>query len=788
MFRNYIKTAIRNMRKFKGYTFINIAGLAIGIACCILILLWVRDELSFDGFHEKADRLYRVVEQQYYAGGELFPVAVTPAPLAAALKDEIPEFVNAARITLSPRLLIRYGERMFYEDDIALADPSVFDLFSFRLVKGDPETALEKLNSIILTESMAEKYFGDEDPLNKDLKIGNMYDLTVTGVVENAPRNSHLQFNFIIPFEIIKMAGDPLDNWGNNSYFTYVELAENADAATAQEKITGFLQKHLPESSTTLHLQPLKRIHLYSDFTADVPGHGDIKYVYIFSLVALFVLIIACINFMNLTTARSGNRAKEVGMRKVTGAQKADIVMQFLGESMLFAFIAFLFALGLVLLLLPAFNALSGKELSLFTGESIDLLAALIGVAILTGLVSGSYPVLYLSSFQPVAVLKGTLRSGPRGSTFRRVLVVIQFSLSIFLIIATAIIHSQLEYIQNKKLGYDKDHVIYMRIGMNAVRYYEPFKREALTSPDILGIGWSGQLPAYIVNSTSSVNWPGKDPNESILMHNTAVDYDFIETMGMEIVAGRNFSLEFPTDEKEAFILNEEAARLLGEDSAVGKPFTLWDIKGKVIGVVKNFHFKSLNTHVEPLVIRLLKPQPYSFMFIRVRGENITASINYLEKTWRKIATVFPFEYQFLDDYYDRTYHAEQRMGKLFNAFTALAIFIACLGLLGLASFMAEQRTKEIGIRKVLGATVPNIILLMSREFVFLVAISNVLAWPLAYYLMNKWLENYAYHAAINVLFFFVSALIALAIALLTVSYQAFRAASANPIDSLRYE
>jgi len=788
MFQNYIKTALRNMKKFKGYTFINIAGLAIGIACCILILLWVRDELSFDGFHKKADSLYRVVEQQYYAGGELFPVAVTPAPLALALKDEIPEVVNAIRIESSPRLLIRYGERMFYESDITLADPSLFAMFNFRLIKGDPETALNKINSIILTESMAEKYFGDEDPLNKDLKIGNMYDLTVTGVVENVPRNSHLQFNFIIPFEIMKMAGDPLDKWGNNSYFTYIELAENADSSTVQEKITGFIKKHLPGTSTTLHLQPLKRIHLYSDFTADVPGHGDVKYVYIFSLVALFVLIIACINFMNLTTARSGNRAKEVGMRKVTGAQRVDIVKQFLGESMLFVFISFLLALGIVLLLLPAFNNLSGKQLSLFTGESIDFLAALIGVAILTGLISGSYPVLYLSSFQPVAVLKGALRSGPRSSTFRRVLVVIQFSLSIFLIISTAVIHSQLEYIRNRKLGYDKEHVIYMRIGMNAVRYYEPYKREAMTSPDILGIGWSSQLPAYIVNSTSSVNWPGKDPNESILMHNTAVDYDFIETMNMEILGGRNFSREFPTDEKEAFILNEEAARLLGEDSPVGKPFTLWEIKGKVIGVVKNFHFKSLNTRVEPLVVRLLKPQPYSYMFIRIRGENVTESIKYLEKTWRDIATVFPFEYQFLDEYYDRTYRAEQRMGKLFNAFTTLAIFIACLGLLGLASFLAEQRTKEIGIRKVLGASVSNIILLLSREFVLLVAISNVLAWPLAFYLMNKWLENYAYHASINLLYFLASALAALGIALLTVSYQAFRAASSDPIDSLRYE
>ena len=788
MFKNYIKTTFRNMKKHKGYSLINITGLAMGIVCCVLILLWVRDELSFDGFNEKADRLYRVVEMQIYAGGTEFPVAVTPGPLGQALKDELPELVEVMRWTGAPRFLIRRGDRMFYEDDIGMADPSLFTMFTYPLIKGDPETALTKLPSIVLSESMAEKYFGDEDPMGQVLRIENQFDLTVTGVMQDVPSNSHLQFDCVFPFKLQEMGGRRLDQWGNNSFYTYVELAENADPRIVDEKIRDYIKKHNQGSNTTLHLQAVRDIHLHSDFTADVSGHGDIKYVYIFSLVAMFVLIIACINFMNLTTARSSNRAKEVGMRKVTGAQRFDIIRQFLGESLLFVFAAFILALGLVLLLLPTFSNLSGKILSLNLGDNLDLLALLVGMAVVTGIVSGSYPALFLSSFQPVRVLKGGIKSGPRSTLFRRVLVVLQFSLSIFLIIATVVIHKQLEYISNKKLGYDKEQILFARFGTNSARFFEAFKREAQSHPGVLGLSSTDQLPILMNNSTSDVKWQGKDPNESILFHNAGVGYDFLDVMHMKLVEGRNFSKEFPSDSKEAYIVNQAAAKIMGEGSPVGKPFTQWENAGKVIGLVEDFHFKSLNTQVEPLVLRLRPAEAYGYLLVKIGGKNVSSNLKSVEEAWRKVAPQFPFESQFLDDAFDSMYRAEQRMGKLFNAFTSLAIFISCLGLLGLASFMAEQRTKEIGIRKVLGASAGNIVLLLSREFLLLVGIANVVAWPAAYYFMRQWLGNYAYYAGINLVIFAISGFLALVIALLTVSYQSLKAASANPVDSLRYE
>ena len=788
MLISYIKTALRNLRKYKGYSFINIIGLAVGIACCILILMWVRDELSFDGFHTKADRLFRVVEQQIYKGGELFPVAVTPAPLGPALKEEIPEIADTCRYTTAPRFLVRYGDHRFYESGLGMADPSFFTMFSFRLIKGEPENVFSVFNSIVITESIAEKYFGEEDPIGKVIRLENMFDLIISGILQDVPANSHLQFDFVMPFKLLEFGGQRLDQWGNNSYFTYVELTEAAEPDAAGEKIRHFLTRHLPESTTTLHLQPLTRIHLHSDYVADVAGHGDIRYIYIFTLVALFVLVIAGINFVNLATARSGNRAREVGMRKVTGARRVDIIRQFLGESVIYALLAFVLALGLVYLLLPAFNNLAAKSLSLSIGSSWIFFLGLMGMAALTGLGAGIYPALFLSGFSPVRVLRASIATGPRGRIFRRVLVVVQFALSIGLIIASVVVRGQLEFIRSKKLGFDREHVVYMRFGVQTARFYEAFKTEALTDPAVLGVTSAGQLPTFILNSTSDVTWPGKDPNDDILFHNTTVTHDYFTTMRMEMAEGREFSREFPTDEKQAYILNEAAAKVMGEDSPVGKGLTMWDNPGTVIGIVKDFHFKSLNTRVEPLVIRLRPAEPYSYLLVRISGENLAGSLRHLTQAWDRVSPEFPFDYAFLDESFDRLYRAEQRMGTLFGAFTVLAIVIACLGLLGLASFMAERRTREIGIRKVLGATVSNIVLLLSREFVILVAVANLIAWPTAWYVMHRWLQNYAYHAPLSLLVFVGAALAALLIALLTVSFQAVRAATADPVDSLRYE
>jgi putative ABC transport system permease protein len=788
MFASYLKAAFRNLKKYKGYSFINIFGLAVGIACCILILMWVRDELSFDGFHAKAARLFRIVEQQTYQGGEIFPVAVTPAPLAPSIKEEFPEIAETCRFTTAPRFLVRYEDRRFYERRLGMADPSFFTMFSFPLIKGDPNNAFPQLNSIVISQSTAEKYFGDENPIGKVFRMENMFDLVVSGVMRDIPKNSHLQFDFVMPFKLLEFGGQRLDQWGNNAYFTYAELTESAISSAADEKIRNYLQKHLPESNTTLHLQPLQRIHLHSDYVADVPGHGDIRYVSSFALVALCVLLIAYINFVNLATARSGNRAREVGMRKVTGARRGDILWQFLGESVLFALIALILAVGIVALLLPAFNNLSAKSMTLAVGQSWGFLVGLVGMAVLAGMGAGIYPALFLSGFDPARVLRASAQTGPKGRTFRRILVVVQFALSIGLIISSVVVRGQLEFIRNKDLGFDREQVVYMNFGVQTANLYEAFKTEALTDPAVQGVTCAGQLPTYILNSTSDVTWPGKDPNEELLFHNTTVTYDYFSTMKMEIVEGRAFSKEYPTDEKQAYIINQAAARVMGPDSPLGKSITWWENTGTVIGIVKDFHFKSINTRIEPLLIRLRPAQPYSYLFIRVDRTGLPETLERLTRFWEGVSPAFPLDLSFLDESFDRLYRAEQRMGTLFGAFTVLAILIACLGLLGLASFMAEKRTREIGIRKVLGATISGIIMLLSREFVILVAVANLLAWPAAGYAMSRWLQNYAYHQPLNPLVFLGAALAALLIALLTVSFQALRAASADPVDSLRYE
>ncbi len=788
MFFSYIKTAFRNLRKYKGYAFINIAGLAVGIACCILILMWVRDEMSYDGFHVKADRLFRAVEQQTYRGGELFPVAVTPAPLGPALKDEIPEIADTCRFTNAPRFLVRYGDKLFYESGLGMADPSFFTMFSFPLVNGDPETVFRQLNALVISESMAEKYFGDQDPIGKVFRLENMFDLVVAGIMRDVPVNSHLQFDFVMPFKLLEFGGQRLDQWGSNSYYTYVELSEAADPAATDRKIRDFITQHLPQSTTTLHLQPLQRIHLHSDYVADVPGHGDMRYIFIFTLVALFVLIIACINFVNLATARSGNRAREVGMRKVAGARRSDILRQFLGESVFYALIAFILALGLVSLLLPAFNNLAAKSMTLSVSGSWVFFLGLVGMAVLTGLGAGIYPALFLSGFDPVRVLRASTTGGPKGRTFRRVLVVIQFALSIGLIIASVVVKNQLDFIRSKELGFDREQVVYMQFGVQTAQFYEAFKLEALTDPSVLGVTSAGQLPTYILNSTDNITWPSKDPNDDILFHSATVTHDYFATMKMEMAEGRAFSREFSTDEKQAYILNEAAARVMGEGSPVGKGLTVWGDPGTVIGVVRDFHFKSINTRIEPLFIRLRPVEPYSYLLVRLSDADLAGALQRLSQAWDRVSPQFPMDTAFLDESFDRLYRAELRMGTLFGAFTILAVVIACLGLLGLASFMAERRTREIGIRKVLGATASSIVLLLSKEFVILVVAANLLAWPAAWYAMSRWLQNYAYHTTLNLLVFVGAALSALVIALLTVSFQALRAAVSDPVDSIRYE
>ena len=784
MWRNYLKVAIRNLIRHKGYSAINIAGLAIGMACAILILLWVQDELSFDRFHENADVLYRVEENQHYSAGA-YHVNVTPFPAGPAFKEGIPEVAEASRLTWAGGLLFRYGEKAFFENDIRAVDPAFLRMFTFPLAQGDRETALDDPHSLILTREMAEKYFGDEEPIGKVISVDNQYEFTVTGIIEKLPENSSLRFSILIPFAFQKERGWWHDHWGTNSIGTYVQLREGASIRAVDEKMTAIQKSHLEESTTDFVLAPLTEMHLHSYFGYGRPM-GNIQYVYIFTALALFVLLIACINFMNLSTARSAKRAREIGLRKVVGALRGNMIRQFLGESVLIACIGLLFAVPMVEFLLPFFNELSGKDIALdLMGNRVLLL--LIGVALATGLVAGSYPALFLSSFRPAAVLKGSLRSGASSSLFRKILVVLQFSLSIGLIIGTGVVYNQVTFMRGKGLGYEKEHVLNIRMRGDISGAYDELKMELTAHPAVLGVSAARQRLPNIGSNSSGGEWDGKDPELDVVIGNTQVDYDFVETMGIELVEGRSFSREFSTDATEAYLVNEKMAELMGVESVVGKRFSLWR-EGTIIGVMKDFHFKSVRDEIEPLVLGLNDPKDLTWMIAKFHPESAVAGVEFLKETWERVVPNYPLEYQFLDREFDWMYRSEERMGGILQYFSVVAVLIGCLGLFGLASFMAEQRTKEIGVRKVLGASVAGIVVLLTREFTKWVLLANLVAWPIAWYAMSRWLEGFAFRVELGWEIFALAGVGALVIAWLTVSWQAVRAALSNPIEALRYE
>ena len=787
MLKNYLKIALRNIRKHPGYSVINIAGLAIGLACCLFILIWVLDELSYDKFHENAPYLYRVEENQYYSG-RVYHVTVTPYPLAPALKADFPEIIEATQYVGVGGQLIRYGEKAFFETGIRAVAPAFFRMFTFPFVKGDSVTALDDPFSLVISEDIAEKYFGEEDPIGKAFSINNRYDMKVTGVMKNVPDNSYLQFDMVLPYALLEKVGAVSNSMGSNSIATFVQLQKGASLQQVNDKIRGFIKKHVPDSVTELELALYSRIHLhqYFGYGRDM---GQIKYVYMFSVIALFVLLIACINFMNLSTARSANRAKEVGVRKVAGALKSHIIRQFYGESVIYAFIALAFAVIIVVLLMSPFNNLSGKELSLGILGSGMILAGFIGVTLFTGLVAGSYPALFLSSFQPVKVIKGSLKSGAGSSLFRRILVVIQFALSIFLIIGTVVVYNQLQYMKNRDVGFDREHLVYIPMRGQTGRFYTALKDALVRDSRILGVTGSSHLPSHIGSNSGGADWDGKDPDQVVLIGMSSVDYDYLETTRIELTEGRSFSKEYGTDQTEAFVVNEEVAQLMGKESVVGERFSFAGRDGRIIGVMKNFHYESFRNKIEPLAI-YMRPAAEGFYYtlIRIPPENISASLDFVRETWQKVVPDFPFEYRFLIDDFEYYYRSEERMGGLLKYFSILAVFIACLGLFGLASFTAEQRTKEIGIRKVLGASAPQITLLLCREFFVLVLLANIISWPVAYFVMRNWLQDFAYRTSLGVFTFVLAMVLALVIALLTVSFQAVKAAVANPVDALKYE
>ncbi|MFC1477810.1 ABC transporter permease, partial [candidate division KSB1 bacterium] len=653
MLKNYLKVAYRTIQRNKVYSMINLAGLTVGLTCFILIFVWARHELSYDRFHENADHIYRINERQYQSSGEYFPVAVTPWPLGPALQEEYPEIVNNARLRILSNVLTTHEDNQFYEDDICAVDPSFFEMFSFKPLKGDPETWLSEPNNILLSAETAQKYFPDEDPIGKTLWLyQSNFVLTVKGVFENVPDNSHIRFDFLFPFETLNRIGWT-NSWGTNNYTTYVQVQKDADIAALREKVRMFFQTLNPEARTQLVMQNVTDIHLRSNNAIDLYGHSEesVQYIYAFLIVAVFVILIACINFMNLSTARSVKRAKEIGMRKVAGANRKDVIKQFYSETFLLTFSALAFSLLLVYLLLPLFNGLTGRNFSMSDVAGPEFIAWLCGIVFLTGLLSGSYPALVMSSYRPVKILKGVLtdiRGRHRGAAFRKALVMAQFTISILLIIGTLIVSGQIEYMLNRDLGYDDDYLVYFS-KRGAVRsQFDAFKQELLNLPGVSGVTASSDIPTYTVHSTDSFSCEGVDEETSFLLHQFTVDPDYLGTMGITLSEGRDFPKEFTEETPRTYILNEAAVRALDLQDPVGKIFTLYGVRGAITGIIKDYHYKSLHEPIEPLVMRV-QPGSDRFVIVRVAAEDIGGTLAFIEEAWDTFNPEYPFAFMFLD-------------------------------------------------------------------------------------------------------------------------------------------
>jgi len=804
MIKNYLLLALRNMRRHKGYSFINIAGLAVGMACCILLVLYIHSELSVDNQHQKGDRIYRLCAHVKIGDMDLLHSS-SNALSAQALLDEVPEVENTVRFYHRPGANTTYQDKEFYIRRINYADASVFDIFTWPLIKGDPRTALSAPYSIVLSEDTARGCFGDEDPLGKLLRFNDDELYTVTGVMENIPRNSSLILDAVCSFQTVYSllgADHPhLNDWISFNFRTFVLLRENVDYHKVDKKIMGQLTEkagarlEAKGAEEEIFLYPLKDIYL-RPLGQDV---GPIQYVTIFSIVALFILIIACVNFMNLATARSAGRAREVGMRKVMGAYKSRLVTQFLGESLLLSAISLFIAVTLVQLALPQINRLTRGEIRFDLVEIPWLLPGLLGLTLLVGIMAGSYPAFYLSAFQPVEVLNRRLKRAASNIRFRRLLVVVQFTISIALIIGTALFISQLRFMKNKDAGFDKDQLVVVRARERATQKSLPMiKQELEAHQRIIHVSASSTIPGW--GSVTNDKLPeGFTRSEIQLMDEINVDGDFIPTMGMEIIAGRNFSPEFGMDEKNSVIINETAARRYGWDDPIGKtimannPYARGYARQTVIGMVKDFHLRPMSQSVEPIYMLSDPDFPYSYNYldlilIRIGTEEVGATIEFIRNKWSSLFPEEAFDYFFLEETFNEQFRSIERSREIFSSFTLLAIFISCLGLFRLASFSAEQRTKEIGIRKVLGSSTWRIVLLLSKETLLLVAIANAVAWPTAYFALNRWLQGFPYRISLTLIPFVLSALLVLFISFSTISYQAIRAAQADPVESLKYD
>jgi ABC-type antimicrobial peptide transport system permease subunit len=789
MIKNNFKIAWRNLLKNKSFSVINISGLALGLTCSILILLWVKDEYSVDAFHKNGNRIY-IITSREYVDNEVNGSYDTPGLLGEELTKVMPEVELACNyVGWNNFFTFSSGDKKMKQPG-NFAGMDFFKIFSYPLLQGTVETALKGPESIAISNKMATNFFGSpEAAINKTLKFENYKELKVTAVFADIPGNSSEQFEYVINWDLFVEREPWVKDWNNSGPTTFVQLRADADPALVEWKLRHFIKSYDKEYSEIerleLGLQRYDDKYLHSNFKDGYISGGRIEYVRLFSIVAIFILLIACINFMNLSTARSVKRAKEIGVRKVIGAVRPALMWQFLSEALLFTLFAVFISLMLLVLLLPVFNDLTGKLIVLPFGDYIFWLS-IAALTIITGCIAGSYPALLLSSFKPIAVLKNNLKLTPASGWFRKGLVVFQFSLSIIFIVGMIIISRQVGYIQTKNLGYHKNNLIYLPIKGNIATNFTLFKNEAVKLPGITGVSQISQRPVQIENTTGGVEWEGKMPNTRPNFTQVAVGYDFVKTMQAQILQGRDFSKDFA--DSANYLINETALKKIGYKDPIGKPLTFWGTKGTIVGVVKDFHFNSLHVSIEPLVIRLINGASWGAALIRTEPGKTQAALEGLEKLSQKLNPEFPFSHQFADEEYAFLYKSEQVVQKLSHYFAFLAIFISCLGLLGLVLFTAEQRTKEIGIRKVLGASVSSLFRLLSKDFLILVLLAFVIATPLAWWAMNNWLENFEYRVPIGWSVFAVAGISALAVALLTISFQAIKAAIANPVSSLRSE
>ncbi len=810
MIKNYFKIALRNLAKYKFISFINLFGLTIGLTCCLLITTYILNELSYDRYNKNAENIYRVTRSFNNQDGVVsLNLSTVSPPFGYYFPADFPEIKKMTRLLNSGTTPFKYKEKLISEPNVYFADENLFNVFTLDVVKGNPKTALQEPFSVMMTEEVAKKYFGNEDPINKVIRANNQFDVKVSGIYKAFPANSFMHPGMLVSFNTLKdsvVYGEKnlRTNWGNNSFFTFLELPDHYDPKKMIARFPAFLDKRMSgeyggkqaSKFTSLGLQKLTDIHLYSHTDYEAEPNGDMNRVYIFSAIALFILLIACINYMNLSTARSALRAKEIGIRKVIGARKKELIFQFLSESVLITWAAILIAFICLYLTLPWLNNISGQELSLNILMKWQVLLPVFLAPFAVGILSGIYPALFMSSFQPVQTLKGLFKVGGSSISFRKVLVVAQFAISIVLIITTIIVFQQLRYMQETSLGYDKEHLITLPYNNSINPQYETFRNELMRNAGVTDVARSSRIPTgrlLDANGASTMAGDSLRPVTADIKY-LAADYDFIPTYGVHIVAGRNFSRAYSMDTTN-FILNEASVKAVGWKSpqdAIGKDFKYGDTKGHVIGVIGDFHFESLRQKIVPIILEnapvTSSDSRFNSLSIKVAGNNIPGALAAVEKIWKKYLPEIPYEYTFLDDRFTQLYQAEQRQGTIFTVFACIAIFIACLGLFGLSAFAITQRVKEIGVRKVLGANVSSIVTLLSKDFLKLVLVAAIIAFPVAWYAMTHWLQDFAYRINIHWWVFVLAAILALIVALVTVSFQAIKAAVANPVKSLRTE